>query len=247
MSKLHNWQDNERRIDVLRRTAREVKSYRTAKKVLFSALATVMVLVLIMFIGAAIHRYIGRLTIGVDKADLALYGLTLSETRDMKYCTSRLNADISEKITNISVNDLPDNLDMIDGVHNGSNYIAYTFYLEHRGSEVLDFEYEVALKGVTLGMDEAIRIRLYINGEYTDYAKTRSDGGGAEPGTTEFYSLGIVTQGTVEDYNPGDKTKYTVVIWLEGDDPDCQDRIIDGLAKVEMNFRVVRPTGESEK
>ena len=195
--------------------------------------------------GAALHQNMGRLSIGVDKADMTRYGMTLSETRDMKYCTSRLNAEISERITNISVNDLPDNLSMIDGQHNGDDYIAYTFYLEHRGSEVMDYEYEVTLSGVTLGLDEAMRVRLYVEDEYVDYAKTRNDGTGAEPGTTEFYSLGVVTRGTVKDYAPGDKTKYTLVIWLEGDDPECVDDKINGMAKVEMNFSAVKPESET--
>ena len=61
MSKLHNWQDNEKRIDVLRRTAREVKSYRTTKKILFAALAAVLVLVLIMFIAVLFTTLVAKI------------------------------------------------------------------------------------------------------------------------------------------------------------------------------------------
>lgn len=240
------YKDTRSRINVLRRTAAEVRSYRIKRKILISALSGLVALTSVLFICAALHRDMGRLSVGIDKTDMTRYGMTLSETRDMKYCTSRLNAEINERITNISIRDLPDNLSMIDGQHNGDNYIAYTFYLEHRGTDVVDYEYEVALSGVTLGLDEAMRVRLYIGDEYVDYAKTRNDGTGPEPGTVEFYNLSIVTQGVVEDYNPGDKTKYTVVIWLEGDDPECVDRVIDGTAKVEMNFRVLKPEGQNQ-
>ena len=51
----------------------------------------------------------------------------------------------------------------------------------------------------------------------------------------------MVTTGTLTDYNPGDKTKFTIVIWLEGDDPECVDRVIDGMATVEMSFNAVIP------
>ena len=49
----------------------------------------------------------------------------------------------------------------------------------------------------------------------------------------------VITRGIVKDFAPGDKVKYTIVIWLEGDDPDCVDRVIDGLAKLDMNFSVI--------
>ena len=241
--KKQNYADSRARLNVLQRSVKEIGTYRMQRRMLLTALSALVALVGLVFIGSALHTGMGRLSIGMDKTDMTRYGLTLSETRDMKYCTSRLNADISERITNISVSDLPQNLSKIDGEHNGDNYIAYTFYLEHRGTDVLNYEYEVALKNVTLGLDEAMRIRLYIEDEYVDYAKTRNDGTGAEPGTVEFYSLGIVTQGVVENYQPGDKTKYTVVIWLEGNDPECVDDKLDGIATVEMNFRVVKPDG----
>ena len=241
MNRKQEYADSRSRLNVLRRTADEVKAYRTQKRILLAALSALLTLTSLIFMGASLHREMGRLSVSIDKADNAKYNLSLSETRDMQYVTSQLNADISEKITNISVDDLPGNLSMIDGQHSGDNYIAYTFYLENRGSEILDYEYKLTISEVTLGLDEAIRVRLYIEDEYVDYAKTRSDGTGAEPGTSEFYSLGIVTKGRVNGYAPQAKTKYTIVIWLEGDDPDCVDRVIDGMAKIDMSFRIIIP------
>lgn len=233
------------RINVLRRTAAEVRNYRVRKKILLSALSGLVALTAVLFICAALHQDMGRLTIGIDKTDMTRYGMTLSETRDMAYCTSNLNAKINERITNISINDLPQNLHMIDGEHNGEDYIAYTFYLEHRGTEVMDYEYELTISGITLGLDEAMRVRLYVEDEYVDYAKTRNDGTGPEPGTVEFYSIGVITKGTVKDYSPGDKTKYTIVIWLEGDDPECVDAVIDGMAKIDMKFHAIVPEDQT--
>jgi len=39
-----------------------------------------------------------------------------------------------------------------------------------------------------------------------------------------------------ENFKPGDRDKFTIVIWLEGDDPDCVDSIIGGELKLEMNI-----------
>ena len=241
---IENYNASQKRMNALRVTAKEIRNFKVRRKIFLSLLAAVVTLTSLLYMASALHRNMGRLSVGIAKDDMARYGMTLSETREMKVCTSRLNAEISERITNISRDDLPDNLSMIDGQHNGEDYIAYTFYLEHRGDTVMDVDYEVTIGNVSLGLDEAMRVRLYIEDEYVEYAKTRNDGTGPEPYSTEFYSVGVVTMGTLTDYNPGDKTKFTIVIWLEGDDPECVDRVIDGMATVEMSFNAVIPEAE---
>ena len=152
--------------------------------------------------------------------------------------TSHLNAKIVEKMTNISDKSIADNVDMIDGEHNGRDYIAYTFYLQNAGEDPVAYNYSVVMSNVTNGLDEAIRLRLYVNGKPTTYAKTRSDGLGAEPGTKEFYSATTMAQGRIDNLDPGECTKYTIVVWLEGNDPDCIDWLIGGSIKIEMNMGI---------
>ena len=41
--------------------------------------------------------------------------------------------------------------------------------------------------------------------------------------------------------------KYTVVIWLEGDDPDCTDELIGGHAGLQMGFELIEETEEDDK
>ena len=43
-----------------------------------------------------------------------------------------------------------------------------------------------------------------------------------------------------------DVHKYTVVIWMEGDDPDCTDEKISGHLGVETNFRLLSTEDEEE-
>ena len=54
-----------------------------------------------------------------------------------------------------------------------------------------------------------------------------------------FESESIVTSGIMENVEPGEVHKYTVVLWLEGDDPDCTDDIIGGHLGLEFNFELV--------
>ena len=42
-----------------------------------------------------------------------------------------------------------------------------------------------------------------------------------------------------EDFESGDVDKYTIVIWLEGNDPECVDAIKGGHVRMVMNFNVI--------
>lgn len=172
-------------------------------------------------------------------SSLLKLALSLSDTPDFKTPTSRLDADAIENCTNISGLSIPENVDSINGQHNGSNYIAYTFFLKNAGSEAVTYEYAINMLNVTQGVDEAVRIRLYVDGEATTYAKTKTDGSGPEKDTIEFLTESIVARRRRAYFKPGDVSKFTVVIWIEGDDPECLDDIIGGKFKVTMDIAIV--------
>lgn len=224
----------------LRRTAGEVKRYRRYKKIIPICIAIGALILIIGYVLSVLYMRFGAFTVMVNKFDHLDYALTLSETPGFESTTSRLNAEIDETVTNIDGRSLPDWLDNIDGEHNGENYIAYTFYCKNAGRSTFSYTYDLYIANMTLEIERAARVRLYVNGEYTDYAFPRTDGiDGPEPGTTAFQSSTTIVKKTIHDFAPGDVTKYTVVIWLEGNDPDCVDRILGGQFKVDMAMDVV--------
>ena len=92
-------------------------------------------------------------------------------------------------------------------------------------------------------MDDAIRVAIYENGEKTVYAKTKSNGTGPEGDCDkEFLSSTIIMRNQKEKFAPKDRDKYTIVIWLEGSDPDCVDAIIGGTIKFTMEFKIIEST-----
>lgn len=230
--------DNERRLSILRRTASEVRNYSVTMRLLSIVLLLLLLVTGVFYAVSALYKRSGSFTVGVDKVDMIKYGLTLSEHADLSYNTSHLNAKISEDITNIAGETIPKNVDSIDGDHSGRNYIAYTFYLQNAGEVAFPCEYTLTMSNITNGLDEAIRLRLYVDGTPTTYAKTKSDGSGPEPGTVEFYSANTMARGRFEDLRPGDSKRFTVVIWIEGNDPECLDWLIGGQLRVEMDLRV---------
>ena len=229
---------SERRLGILNRTIKEVRTYTVSKKVMTAVLACITILTTIIYIVSVLYTKTGSFTVSVDKFDMTQYGLSLSETRDLSIKKPELTADINEFMTNISAGDIPDNVDKIDGEHNGENYIAYTFYLINAGETSVKFNYQINISEVKNDLDSALRICLYVNGVPTTFAKTATNGTGAEPGTTEFFTSDIVTRGVVDNFGVNDVMKYTIVIWIEGNDPDCVDRLIGGRAKLSMGFSV---------
>ncbi len=228
----------------VRRTAYEIKRYRLWTRVLALFAFSVALLLILGYVVSVLYTKFGAFTVTVNKFDNLDYALTLSETPDFLVKTARLNADAEQEITNIDGSSLPEGLDNINGKHNGENYVAYTFYCRNEGTRVIDYTYELYIANMTSEIEKAVRVRLYVNGEYKTYAYPRTDGGsGPEPGTIEFYTGNTIAKDTLRDFAPGDYDKYTVVIWLEGNDPDCIDKILGGKFKVDMTFAVITEAG----
>lgn len=76
------------------------------------------------------------------------------------------------------------------------------------------------------------------NGNKRSYAETNELSGEAEEGTIPFttYDDGTIIIQERQNFAPGDLDKYTVVIWIEGDDPDCVDALIGGEIKMHMDI-----------
>jgi len=63
--------------------------------------------------------------------------------------------------------------------------------------------------------------------------------------TTPFTNAVTVTDFVREDFVIGEVDKYTVVIWLEGEDPECVNDILGGELKMSMNFHVLDEEDEA--
>ena len=89
-------------------------------------------------------------------------------------------------------------------------------------------------------------VTVYVdkNGVPTVYAKPQKGTFEPEPYTTPFYSIDKVSSDVYEDFQIGDIDKYTIVVWLEGNDPECIDDIIGGRVKLAMHFQIIG--GEDE-
>lgn len=245
-------------FSALRRSAGEIKRYRAMQRLIPAVIGVIVALLCVVYVVSLLFNKYGSFTVSIRDVRDYRYALSLAEEPTFKNPTSRLNSKASQEITNIDGNTLPGDLNDIDGEHNGDNYVAYTFYLKNTGELTCGYKYSLVITRMTAGVEDAVRVRVYYNpnyydaetdttdfsGHYTDYAKPKVGGNGA-PETdpedrvmTNFESAGIIASGQTDDFGVGDITKITVVIWIEGNDPDCTDDILGGEFKVDMTFEI---------
>ena len=218
-------------------TAKGLQRRKKRDKIAKITLAVIIVVLTFAYFILGIIYNGGRFTITLDPQFSTESGIVLYDNLQRKNKVNRLYAKTIDFMDNISINWLPNNIDSsMDGPHNGDNYIAYTFYLENDGPEEIHYWVECYIDDVIRNVDEAIRVMIFLNGERTIYAKKNSLTGNPEKDTEVFYSedLAVLRQRT--NFKPGDVDKYTVVIWLEGDDPDCVDALIGGEIKMHMDI-----------
>lgn len=213
-----------------------------AKRKIKSRMLKIILLLILLFL---INLYIilrlfykgGNFTVTLDDEFGREKGLTIYESLDDKREKTFLRSEDMEFFTDISVDWLPDNIDNEgEGSHNGKNYIAYTFYAENQGLDPINYWRRIEIDDVIKDVDEAIRVMVYRNGERIIYAKPNRTTGQPEKGTVAFKDDTLVMLEKVENFQVGDIDKYTIVIYLEGDDPECTDPLIGGEIKMHMRI-----------
>lgn len=200
------------------------------------ALLIIFLILLVLYLVVGIIYNNGNFSISLDKNLYYDKNIIIYDDNDYKVFRTELYAKAVESFDNISYKWLPSDVDgNVGGSHNGENYLAYTFFIENFGTEASDYWSEIIIDDVIRNVDEAVRIRVYKDGVPTTYAKIARNGV-AERDTAPFVDDTLVARDHVANFKPGDKIKYTVVMWLEGSDLECTDNILGGEIKLHMEF-----------
>lgn len=233
---------------------------------LVALLATIMAAMSVVYGYSALQHQKEDFTISLS-GNLQRIGFDLSETEGFEAPNVRLASPILTEANAMSVSELPEDLDQQSGSHNGKNYMAYTFWVRNNGERKVDYDWHLVLNEVTKEIDKALWIMIYDEGQQTIYAKAPEGAEAEKLAGYDVYPLydqaanpdsqyytnargekGIaatpyteereVANGTVTDFRPEDKHKYTVVMWMEGDDPECINTNLGGKAVFAFKFVV---------
>ena len=132
--------------------------------------------------------------------------------------------------------------------------MCYTFYLKNSGNKKLDYNCAMKILNYEKGLDESIRIMIVRNGERNFYAKCKH-GTDGEPelvyyyddharfdeviATEAFVSEEVVFSKDYEGLTPGSYDKYTIVVWIEGSDPETNNEKLSGVVRMKIDFNVI--------
>lgn len=194
---------------------------------------------LLIFTILGIVFNVNKFTITLDNKLQDEKGIILYSDSNEKAHQRKLFASALNDMDNISYDWIPKDVHTSSngGSHNGDNYIAYTFYIENEGEVSVNYWYSIIIDDVIKRVDEAVRVIVFLNDEETVYAKINNETGEAEKNTEPFYKDDVVVLKSRNDFKVGDVDKFTIVIYLEGDDPDCLNDIIGGEIKMHMEIR----------
>lgn len=95
----------------------------------------------------------------------------------------------------------------------------------------IDYAADKGMQSVVEDADKA-----HVTDEMMDYHEFTEVEGLYQLKTTPWEATDLVCTGSRQNMEANEVDKYTVVIWLEGDDPDCKDDILGGHVEMSMKF-----------
>ena len=218
-------------------TAQQVKKRKKFEKIVMIVLLLLLLFLVIAYFILNIIYNEGSFTISMDKNTYLESNLVMYESLNDRSSVLKISTSKLAFMDNISINWLPENINKeAEGAHNGENYIAHSFYLENQGEETINYWYSIDIDDIIKNVDDAVRIMIFVNDDVAVYAKRSPITGKAEEGTTEFRDDESIIIEKRPGLNPGERDKVTIVIWLEGDDPECVNAILGGELKMHMDI-----------
>lgn len=221
--------------------------YKKAKrrKIIFTVVLVLFLVNVMLYIGILLTTEDDE-PVKVSVSKNQSFALTLSDN-NFESKSPYLLAEAPKEITNITYSSIPlTDIDSVYGSHNGDNYIAYTFDLKNTSAQILNVEEELIITSTTKGIEKAVRVMIYANGVPTIYASPITGTDEAEPIsgdtpnlTTPFVDSYTILKSIVEDFPVEAIRRYTIVIWIEGSDPDCIDAAIGSEFRVAFNFKII--------
>lgn len=183
----------------------------------------------------------GYFTIKLDKNLKAERHILLSSDSEFSAETVEIKVKGLEYMDNITESWIPmDEVIKKEGDNSGDNYIAYTYFIKNDGEQKTDYKSKIVVESVIKNVDDAVRVAVFTNGEKKVYAK-KAKNGKEEPNTIAFLSNHLIMEQERNGLEPGQMDRYTILVWLEGKDPECIDDIIGGEMKMSM---VITEKGE---
>ena len=242
----------QKRKFAVKRTGRQVARMQSLIKLTSTVMLSLLVFTLLLYcvfiviIGGTGEEN-GSFTVIVDKGSRNL--LSLSENSDLSNRTIKLDGTSVKDLWHCTYSWIPENIDEISvggdnssvglGDKDNPSYLAYSYYLINESEKDIEYNYKVCLISKELDIDEAIRIMLIRNGEKKIFKKAPVNDTPGEENMIEFLSDDVYKEETVPIKKNG-VDKFTFVIWVEGNDPQCVNDILSGKITLSVDMTAIQ-------
>lgn len=136
-------------------------------------------------------------------------------------------------------------------VSNSGNYMGFTFYLKNKGTMSINVDLTLSISKATKFLDRATWVWLFEGEEdqegtiyhkedtiHHNYPKEYNDFN-----IQNFQNDELITKSSYVYFKPEEVKRFSIILWLEGEDPDCTDvgeySIKNGMIRFTMRFDVV--------
>ena len=133
-----------------------------------------------------------------------------------------------------------------NGIYKGNNntYIGYTYYIKNMGDESVNLNVAMNVAQADKNAEDAVWV-WYFEGNNdstgrifqkkdTSVDSTTWQGYSGYREREYFQDEYTVFNEVMDNLEPGEVRKMTLILWLEGQDPDCSDNVIGG----KINFNI---------
>ncbi|HEY8395982.1 MAG TPA: hypothetical protein VIK96_04315 [Bacilli bacterium] len=226
-----------------------VKSVILKKSTLSFLIIIFGLLSIIMFLLTLYGSSSGNFMIATDP-DAYERGIVLSETAEFTEPSSRLFATTISNVEDMTYDNLA-----LEAILNAegdyfdpiNTYLAYTFYLKNNGKETVTVEYSLTIQEMNRNVEEAIRFVFIDDGYIQMFQKPDSVPKeykfivNRKPDEIINFTDSEVFRFQITDFKPEDVKHFSIIMYIEGNDDDCNDSILGGSLKASMQFSIVEP------
>lgn len=225
------------------------KIYYLRRRVYRIGLLITGVLAVLIAIISFYGQNVGNFVVSVD-GTASKRGIALSRDSSFLNPTSRLLANPVTDAGDMTYDWINwDEVINTDGNYEDPNhkYVAFTFYLMNVGEEAINLNLNINIEEVTKSLDDVIAIGLVTNLETKEIFMKKNTGKwqGLDheipseiKNATNFLDGKTIVTKPISSFKPEQVIKYSIVLWLEGYDPEHNEKIEEGKIKLSMTFNV---------
>ena len=151
-------------------------------------------------------------------------------------------------------------------------YFAYTFWVRNAGETTTGYDWQLRAKDIQNNADKGVWVMIFDEGKQTIYTREVEEGKPeslfgykdahfiADAANEEYQYFkkedkfgikttpyadndkDVIANGSVDAISPKETHKYTIVAWIEGDDPDSNNKLLGGRMLFDFNIAAIGDT-----